>query len=73
MPDGLTPEEMTDKLSQPNYVMVDGSQVSQHPLPDVIEGDRYAKSLAAAETAVRPGVGKRYGMYWNSLKPGGCG
>lgn len=65
MPD-LTPE-IEQAAAEPASAEVDGRKAQSHPLPDLIEADRYLKGGDAVAGANRKG-GRRSGL--NSLRTG---
>lgn len=58
MADDLT-EQITTAANTPNSVSVDGQQVSQRPIKDLIEADLYLAGKQA-QTNKRQGFGLRF-------------
>ena len=57
--DSNTPDldqAIAENAAGPAKASVDGQSVEQHPLPDVIEADRYRESKKASR---KPGIGIR--------------
>ena len=48
---------IAENAAGPAKASVDGQSVEQHPLPDVIEADRYRESKKASR---KPGMGIRF-------------
>ena len=58
--DSNTPDldqAIAENAAGPAKASVDGQSVEQHPLPDVIEADRYRESKKASR---KPGIGIRF-------------
>ena len=49
-------QAIAENAAGPAKASVDGQSVEQHPLPDVIEADRYRESKKASR---KPGIGIR--------------
>ena len=50
-------QAIAENAAGPAKASVDGQSVEQHPLPDVIEADRYRESKKASR---KPGLGIRF-------------
>ena len=50
-------QAIAENATGPAKASVDGQSVEQHPLPDVIEADRYRESKKASR---KPGIGIRF-------------
>jgi len=50
-------QALAENAAGPAKASVDGQSVEQHPLPDVIEADRYRESKKASR---KPGIGIRF-------------
>ena len=50
-------QAIAENAAGPAKASVDGQSVEQHPLPDVIEADRYRESKKASR---KPGIGIRF-------------
>jgi hypothetical protein len=57
-------DNLETNASKPRSVLVDGTQVTQHPLGDQIAADKYIEGQAAVKRAGR-------GLNFTKLKPGG--
>lgn len=58
--DSNTPDldqAIAENAAGPAKASVDGQSVEQHPLPDVIEADRYRESKKASR---KPGIGIKF-------------
>ena len=50
-------QTIAENAAGPAKASVDGQSVEQHPLPDVIEADRYRESKKASR---KPGIGIKF-------------
>jgi len=50
-------QAIAENAAGPAKASIDGQSVEQHPLPDVIEADRYRESKKASR---KPGIGVRF-------------
>lgn len=61
-------EKIVNAVDTPQFVGVDGQQVAQRPIKDIIEADQYL-AAKAAQTNKRPG----FGMSFQKIIPPGGG